>query len=304
MKRLLVIPLSSAAIFIICISIWAQEEVLEPEETRLLREWKDVLIGVLATPKEMVPQSKAIMELKEILSAPSDNPDPRLAMATKVLPTSPREDSAMKTNISKMGRILQKYPGQSLTKQGINELRVVVRQEIERLGEHATSGLIRICRESKEVDIRLNATMALAKTKVVSVEASRALLNLAKDSNTGVRYWAIKGLGLQKEVRAVEPLLEVLDGNDELLKDVAAGALGEIGDRRAVSPLMDILLASLPTGLKAQARALEFRLRVAEALRKLTGEHFGYIEANDKQERKRASDSWRSWWEENRRQFP
>ena len=168
MKRLLVMPLSSAAIFIICISIWAQEEVLEPEETRLLREWKDVLIGVLATPKEMAPQSKAIMELKEILSAPSDNPDPRLAMATKVLPTSPREASAMRTNISKMGRILQKYPGQPLTKQEINELRVVVRQEIERLGEHATSGLIKICRESKEVDIRLNATIALAKTKAVS----------------------------------------------------------------------------------------------------------------------------------------
>ncbi len=300
MKRLLVMPLSSAAIFIICISIWAQEEVLEPEETRLLRQWKDVLIGVLATPKEMAPQSKAIMELKEILSAPSDNPDPRLAMATKVLPTSPREALDMNGNISKMGRILQKYPGQSLTKQEINELRVLVRQEIERLGEHATSGLIKICRESKEVDIRLNATIALAKTKAVSAEASRALLDLTKDSNTGVRYWAIKGLGLQKEVRAVEPLLEVLDGNDELLKDVAAGALGEIGDRRAVSPLMDILLASLPTGLEAQARALEFRLRVAEALRKLTGEHFGYIEAKDEQERKKALDSWRSWWEENR----
>lgn len=301
MKRSLVVPLSLVAIFIIYF-IGAQEEGLEPAEARLLRQWKDVLIGVLSTPKEMVPQSKDMRDLKEILSAPRDNPDPRLTIASKVLPTSPREASTMRGNISRMERILQKYPDQPLTEQEIGELRVFVRQETERLGERATSDLIKICRESKEDDIRLNATMALA--KVGNPEASRALLGLMEDSNPGVRYWAIKGLGRLKEVRVVEPLLEVLKSNDEALKDGAVWALGEIGDRTAVSPLMDIFLASLPTEVEAQARALEFKVGLSEALRKLTEQNYGYLEAGNEEERSKALASWRSWWEENRRQFP
>ena len=290
------------AIFLLySIPLHAQEEALEPAEARLLRQWKDVLIGVLSTPKEMFLQAQVLGELKEILSAPASNPDPRLAIAMQVLPTSPREASAMRVKISKMQRILQKYPDQALTEEEINELRIMVRQEIERLGERATSDLIKICQESKENGIRLNATIALAKPR--GPGASRTLLDLMEDSNGGVRYWAIKGLGLLKEARAVQPLLEVLKGNDEVLKDVAVWALGEIGQRTAVSPLMDIFLAPLPTAVKAQARALEFKVRVSEALRKLTGQSFGYIEAKDDPERSKALGSWRSWWEENRRLF-
>jgi|GEM_PF-3880275 len=303
MKRSLVVPLASAAIFTICISIWAQEEVLEVEQARLLRQWKDVLIEVLATPKEKVPQSEAIMELKKILSAPPNNPDPRLDTAQRVLSTTTRQTSAMRTNISRMERLFANFPDQPLTKQKISELRVMVREEIERLGERAVTDLIRICREQTEVDIRLNAAMALAKVKAGNAEASRALLGLLEDSSSGVRYWAIKGLGLQKETQAVEPLLNILGGNDELLKDLSAWALGEIGGRRAVSPLVDILLAPLPTEVQAKARVLAFKERVAEALRKLTGENFGYIEARDEEERTQALDSWRSWWEENRTSF-
>jgi len=202
-----------------------------------------------------------------------------------------------------MERLFANFPDQPLTKQKISELRVMVREEIERLGERAVTDLIRICREQTEVDIRLNAAMALAKVKAGNAEASRALLGLLEDSSSGVRYWAIKGLGLQKETQAVEPLLNILGGNDELLKDLSAWALGEIGGRRAVSPLVDILLAPLPTEVQAKARVLAFKERVAEALRKLTGENFGYIEARDEEERTQALDSWRSWWEENRTSF-
>jgi hypothetical protein len=304
MKRSFVAPLSSVVIFVICISLWAQEEVLELEEARLLRQWQDVLVQVLGTPTEEFPGSEAVSELKDILSAPSSNPDPRLDTALRVLATVSGQASTMRTNTSRMQRMLADFPEQPLSKQEISQFRRMVREEIERLGERAASGLIRICREKQEVDVRLNATMALAKVKAENPEASRLLLDLINDSNTGVQYWAIKGLGLQKEARAGEPLLEILDGNDELLKDVAVWALGEIEERRAVSPLMDILLVSLPTEVKAQARALEFKMRVAEALRKLTGEDFGYIEAIDEEGRTQALDSWRSWWEENRRSFP
>jgi HEAT repeat protein len=46
-------------------------------------------------------------------------------------------------------------------------------------------------------------------------------------------------LGATKEVRAVEPLLEVLRGGHQRVRSAAAWALAEIGDRRAVEPLID-----------------------------------------------------------------
>jgi len=60
-----------------------------------------------------------------------------------------------------------------------------------------------------------------------------------KDENVRVRRQAISALGRLKDVRAVEPLIAVL--NNEDVNVSSAGALGNIGDIMAVEPLIAAL---------------------------------------------------------------
>jgi HEAT repeat protein len=64
-------------------------------------------------------------------------------------------------------------------------------------------------------------------------------------------------LGWKREIRAVDPLIEVLRGRDDPYVEAAvAEALGRIGDERAVDPLISALKSSF----------LPVRCRAAEAL--------------------------------------
>jgi HEAT repeat protein len=63
-------------------------------------------------------------------------------------------------------------------------------------------------------------------------------LSYEKDHN--VRQSAAWSLGELGDGRAVEPLIEALDDRKRV-REVAARALGEIGDERAVEPLIDLL---------------------------------------------------------------
>ncbi len=56
-----------------------------------------------------------------------------------------------------------------------------------------------------------------------------------------VRIDAAKALGELKDVRAVEPLIEVLKNDHPLVRLKAVAALGRIGDLRAVEPLISAL---------------------------------------------------------------
>ena len=53
-----------------------------------------------------------------------------------------------------------------------------------------------------------------------------------------IRHQAVKALGEVGDARAIEPLVETMrDDSDKLLGSEAAEALGAIGDKRAVEPL-------------------------------------------------------------------
>ena len=52
---------------------------------------------------------------------------------------------------------------------------------------------------------------------------------------------AIKGLGLTRNPRAVEPLIAMLKDEDGGMVEAAADSLGRLGDRRAVEPLLCVL---------------------------------------------------------------
>lgn len=77
-----------------------------------------------------------------------------------------------------------------------------------------------------------------------------------------VRLDACYSLGECKAVEAVGALIELLYGEEDLLKAEAAWALGEIGDGAAVEPLMTLLMMKHPT----------VRERVVEALGKIGDE--------------------------------
>src|SRR3990170_802179 len=64
------------------------------------------------------------------------------------------------------------------------------------------------------------------------------LIQGLKDKNEGVRRMAAVALGEIKDTRAVEPLIAALKDNDRSVRWNAAGALGKINDARAVEPLI------------------------------------------------------------------
>ena len=67
------------------------------------------------------------------------------------------------------------------------------------------------------------------------------LIQRLKDKNEGVRRMAAVALGEIKDTRAVEPLIAALKDNDRSVRWNAAGALGKISDTRAVEPLIAAL---------------------------------------------------------------
>ena len=55
------------------------------------------------------------------------------------------------------------------------------------------------------------------------------------------RYAAAKALKEIPDKRAVQPLIDLLDSNDDFLQQLCAEALGKIGDPRAIGPLKALI---------------------------------------------------------------
>jgi HEAT repeat protein len=80
------------------------------------------------------------------------------------------------------------------------------------------------------------------------------------------RYYAAHLLGDLKDPRGVESLIPLL--NDEDVDDVVPWSLGEIGDRRAIDPLIEETKQDDPSARVLAIFALE-RLNAHEALPRL-----------------------------------
>ena len=96
------------------------------------------------------------------------------------------------------------------------------------------------------------------------------VLKLIKHKERRVRLAAVLDLKEYHTIRAARAITSVLGDPDREVRDAAAWALGELGYRSAIAPLID---------------ALEWthgdRASISRALRKLTGKNFG--------------DSYRKW---------
>ena len=85
----------------------------------------------------------------------------------------------------------------------------------------------------------------------IPVKSARAAVRgfLRKESSN-VCVAAIHSAGLWRDSAAVKPLIEILASGDARLRRLAAMALGRIGDRRAVEPLLAAGLAKMDPFLK------------------------------------------------------
>jgi HEAT repeat protein len=84
--------------------------------------------------------------------------------------------------------------------------------------------------------------------------AVELLIGFLSDENGN--YIAARALGQIGDVRAVEPLIRLLEVEDSSIRSVAARALGSIGDMRAVEPLIRLLKDEEASVRGAAVRAL------------------------------------------------
>ena len=88
---------------------------------------------------------------------------------------------------------------------------------------------------------------------------------LSYQKDASVRYWAAKALGELGDRQAVEPLIAALKGSDKNVQKASALALGEIHDPRAVKPLLDFIEVQKAHVITTQSE----RLRIEAALQAL-----------------------------------
>jgi hypothetical protein len=77
--------------------------------------------------------------------------------------------------------------------------------------------------------------------KQKQIWAVEPLINALSDTNADVRSNAATALGKLGDVRAVEPLINALSDTNADVRSNAATALGKLGDVRAVEPLIPLL---------------------------------------------------------------
>ena len=124
--------------------------------------------------------------------------------------------------------------------------------------------------------------VALGKLKTDEV-----LVRLLKEGDSRERLDAARDLGERKARRAVDPLIGTLDDNVDCVRSWAAWALGEIGDERAIEPLVRAMTKyheisrTDHTGWNSKCLT-----SIYVSLEKLTGESFGLN-----------AGKWANWFE-------
>jgi HEAT repeat protein len=110
-------------------------------------------------------------------------------------------------------------------------------------GREAARGLA-LAAYHRDNRVRSEAIRSLA--TIGGREATETLLGLLQDSNPAIRRLAILWLGISRNDKAVEPLLDLVTARDllcksALLKKEALRALGRIGDRRVLPTLYRVV---------------------------------------------------------------
>jgi len=116
-------------------------------------------------------------------------------------------------------------------------LRNAALSALERQGPYAVPHLVSLSR-GENAEVAMFAVQILSRIK--DPGSAQALLPLLEHSDSNIAQAAIEALGALKAREAVPMLIRLLDA-DLWLQFAAVAALGEIGDPRAVQPLLDAI---------------------------------------------------------------
>lgn len=103
-------------------------------------------------------------------------------------------------------------------------------------GEKSVAALIQVREQSKQPEVRCAAVFALG--RIATTEAMKAVRAALEDSDFQVRIAAAHVVGINKDAEAVPRLSQMVKTDEPPVRRNAATALGQIGDRRAVSALL------------------------------------------------------------------
>jgi putative heme-binding domain-containing protein len=110
-------------------------------------------------------------------------------------------------------------------------------EQLIMIGKGAVEPLKEIISSSENEELRASAVFALYRINTPS--SMKGVLKAFDDNHVIVRTAAARVVGLAKEREALEQLMEIVENDKAPVRRQAATALGQIGDSRAVSALLN-----------------------------------------------------------------
>lgn len=156
-----------------------------------------------------------------------------------------------------------------------NDNRHVVRAAVAVLGDMRCRDAVRgLTLTAYHVDNRIRFESIRSLAEIGGKEATDVLLDLLGDGNKTIRRHAILWLGITRNEKALQPLLDLIArhdfrGRDFTLKKEALLAVGRIGDRRALEPLFRLVRKRR---LIASSRWDEIKSLAVEVIGRLGGD--------------------------------
>ena len=123
-----------------------------------------------------------------------------------------------------------------------------------------------LAKELLDVDERSSRTVAEALTAFGVLAVPELLRALGEGSNATARVWAARILGRIRDTRATDDLVTRLYDRDDRLRMAAAEALGNLGDARALQPLVRATLRDPAPQVRAHAAGAVATIEGARAM--------------------------------------
>ncbi|MCX6356121.1 MAG: HEAT repeat domain-containing protein [Candidatus Aureabacteria bacterium] len=209
----------------------------------------------------------------------------------------------------------------ALSREQIKDLRKEMMELARSSDEAALSKLGKYATDS-DPEIRRSAAVALGKARHKDV--FDLLLTLAHDENVTTRSAAVMSIGFQKDARAYDTLIEILEKDESInvrgkavralgrlntdksrekviaclkidrrsLRTDAATALGKTGDKKAIEPLIGALLDPEDEVKNAALKSLE----------ELTGQN-NLLDKTQNISKEEVHTAWQEWWGKNKETF-